>query len=85
MTCAVKTASRKIIIVFVSLLWGEMIKLLGESLSYSPGCPIGEGVKQCVKRRWSEVRVRLLTGLMASIYTDSRKADLWLLITQLST
>lgn len=50
-----KTASRKIIIVFLSLLWGEMIKLLGESLSYSPGCPNGEGVKQCVKRRWSEV------------------------------
>lgn len=39
MTCAVKDVSGEIITVFLSLSWGQMVKLLGESLSYSAGCP----------------------------------------------
>lgn len=35
---AVKTVSEKIIMVLLSIKWREIKKLLGESLSYSPGC-----------------------------------------------
>lgn len=44
----------------------------------------GRGVKQCLKRRWRCVCVRLLRGVVGNIYIDSRKAGPWLLISQLS-